>query len=414
MKNKIIYYSTLVLITVLTIVLFKTPPMELKTTIAKKTQQLVSNTTVSPQRLFIQAWRDSKNQYYDPQMNGQNWLKWKEHYLPYIKTNEDVYIAVNSMLQSLNDPHSRFMDISEFENQNINIESNISGIGISITEIKGKIVIAGTIDNSPAQKANLLPGDTILQINGKNLNKISLIETINLIRGDKNSTVTLTVKRKNNIFTKSLKRDIVNIKSVYSKKLENGMGYIQVVSFMGKNVPMEFKKALEEQKQSRALIIDLRGDAGGLLTNAITIANMFIKKGTIVNVVYRNGIKIPIPAQKMSTIKERPIAILINSRTASASEVLAGTLRDNINATIIGESSYGKNSIQQIIPLPNKTGMNLTIAKYIMPSGEDIHLRGIKPNYYIDYTRENYVKNQDPQLDKAKMFLKNELLASNK
>lgn len=411
MKRKVLYYISLVLTTIIAIWMFSTPLDEIKQPIAKKTQELIANQTVSPERLFINSWRTIKKQYVDPKMNGQDWSRWENRYLPYIETNEDVSVAVNSMLQSLNDPYSKFMNITEYESQNINIESNVTGIGINVMSIANKIIISNVIEDSPAQKSGIMIGDIITEIGNTKTDGIPIEDAVKMIRGPKDTFVTLTIDRNNKKQQKNIKRDIVKIKSVNNKILPNNIGYIQVVSFMGMTVPQEFEIAMEKTKETNGLIIDLRGDAGGLLTNAVLIGNMFVNKGNIVSVIYRNGVKANMPAQKTSRFKEKPLIILVNRGTASASEILAGALRDNKKAILIGDRTYGKNSVQQIIPMPNKTGMNLTIAKYLMPNDEDIHGIGIKPDYIVNFTKQDYKNNKDPQLDKAKQVMEN-LLAN--
>ncbi len=401
MRNKIIYYISLALTTIIVIWIFSTPWEYIKQPLAKKTQEIIANQTVSPKRLFVSCWRNIKNQYVDPKMNGQDWSRWKKRYLPYIKTNEDVYVAVNSMLQSLDDPYSRFMNIPEYESQNINIESNVSGIGINVMTIADKIIVSNVIDDSPAKKAGLLIGDIITKINNKSIDGVPIEEAVLLIRGTKGTKVTLNIIRNKKPLIKTIKRDVVRIKNVSHKILPGDIGYIQVASFMGMYVPQEFEAALKKTTKTKGLIIDLRGDAGGLLSNAVLIANMFIDEGNVVSVVYRNGLKAKMPAQRSAIYSDKPIAVIINRGTASASEILTGALRDNKKAILIGDRTYGKNSVQQIIPMPNKTGMNLTIAKYLMPNDEDIHNSGIQPDYKVLFTKEDAKNHKDPQLQKA-------------
>lgn len=407
MKRKVLYYISLIITTILSILLLSTPIDTIKEPLAKKTQEIIANQTVSPERLFINCWRTIKNQYVDPKLNGQDWSRWKNRYLPYMKTNEDVYVAVNSMLQSLNDPYSRFMNMPEYEYQNIKIESNLMGIGITVMKVADKIIIANIIEDSPAQKSGILVGDIIKEINGHEISGMALEDIVNMIRGPKGTFITLEIIRNKKIINKKIKRDVIKLKSVGAKMLPNNIAYIEVTSFMGMSVAQEFKSALKEVNDADGLIIDLRGDVGGLLTNAVIIANMFVDKGNLVSVVYRNGEKITMPAQKSSIFKNKPIVILVNKGTASASEILTGALRDNVKAVLVGEKTYGKNSVQQIIPMQNKTGMNLTVAKYLMPNNEDIHNVGIKPDYEVPFTKEDYKNNKDPQLDKAREIIKN-------
>lgn len=406
MKHKVLYYTFLILTTVITLCLFKLPMETWKQPFVKQTQKFISNQQVSPKRLYVNAWRNIKNQYYDPKMNGQDWSRWKTRYLEHIETEEDANVAINTMLQSLDDPYSKFMAMPEYETQNNVIESNISGIGINVVSIAGKLFISNVLEDSPAQASNLMVGDIIEEINGIDINNFPIEEAVKLIRGEKNTYIELKIKRNKKYFRKRIKREVVRLKNVHVKILDSNIGYIQVASFMGVYVPQEFEDAIKKTQNTKGIIIDLRGDAGGLLNNAVLVANMIIKKGNIVSITYRNGLKIDMPAQNTVIFKEKPIVILINRGTASASEILTGALRDNKNAILVGDRSYGKNSIQQIITMPNHTGMNLTIAKYMMPNGEDIHNKGIKPDYYIPFTKQDHKKNKDPQLLKAEEIIK--------
>lgn len=406
MKKKVLYYIFLILATIVAIYIFSINQYSINNAIQLKTQNIITSQNIEPKRLYINAWRNIKNEYVDPKMNGQDWERWKKRYLPYIKTNEDVYVAVNTMLQSLDDPYSRFMNIPEFENQNISIDSKISGIGINLMSIAGKIVISNVIEDSPASKAGLIAGDIIVKINDTSVQGLSLESAVKLIRGEQKTVVKLDIVRNNKRILRYVERNLVRLKSVKTVILKNNIGYIRVASFMGIYVPQEFEGALKKTRNTKALILDLRGDAGGLLNNAIIMANMMINKGDIVSIVYRNGQKITMHSQKTAFYPDKPIVILINKGTASSSEILTGALRDNKKAILVGDNTYGKNSIQKVIPMPNRTGMNLTIAKYLMPNHEDIHKVGIKPTYKVLFTREYYENNKDIQLEKAQEILK--------
>ncbi len=413
MKKSTLYYIFIALITVAVISIVMLMPYEVNNAVSLKTQRLITKTTVEPKRLYIMAWRKIRDEYIDPEMNGQDWNKWKKRYLPYIKTNEDVYVAINTMLQSLDDPYSRFMNIPEFENQNTIIDSKISGIGINIISIAGKLVISNVIENSPAQKAGLKEGDIIVSINGINTEGISLEEAVKRIRGPEKTPVTIQVSRNGQKIIKDMDKSIIKLRNVKYLISKDNYAYIQITSFMGVSAPQEFQIALNKTKNTKGLILDLRGDAGGLLNNSIIMANMIVNQGRIVSVVYRNGQVINMNAQSMAFYPKKPIVILINKGTASSSEILTGALRDNCNAILVGKNTYGKNSIQKVIPLPNQTGMNLTIAKYLMPNNEDIYKTGIKPDYNVSFTKIDYANNKDPQFQKAKELLKN-MMKNNK
>lgn len=376
--------------------------------------KIITNQNIPPKRLYVLAWRSVKNQYIDPKMNGQDWDRWKKRYLPYIKTNEDVYIAVNTMLQSLDDPYSKFMNIPQYQNQNITIDAKVTGIGITLMSVSNKVVISNIIEGSPAQKAGLQEGDIIAKINGANLERMPIENIVKLIRGKAHSKVQVDIIRNNKKLSKVIERNIVHIKSVHGDIIKDNIGYIRIDSFMGINVPNEFKTELIKTKNTKGLIIDVRSDAGGLLNNAVIMANMIINEGNIVSIVYRNGQKIDMQAQRTAFYPAKPIVVLINRGTASSSEILTGALRDEYNAILIGDTTYGKNTIQKIIPLPNQTGMNLTVAKYLMPNGEDIHKKGIKPDIKVLYTANDYVNNYDSQLDIATQILKQIIVKNNK
>lgn len=416
MKKRIIYYTVLIISTIIAVYIFTTPIDQIQKPLAKHTARFITNQKVSPERLFLIAWRNIKNQYVDPTMNGQNWVRWKNRYINKIETIEDAHVAINSMLQSLDDPYSKFMNMPEYTQQNRTINSNISGIGINVMSLANKIVISNVIEDSPAQKEGVKIGDIILKVDDFEINNVKLEEAVKHIRGQKNTYVKLTLLRKNHVLVKNIKRDVVKLKTVKYQLLKHKIAYIQIASFMGSSVSDEFKTALSQSMEDNAkgVIIDLRGDAGGLLTNAVNMANMIINDGTILSIVYRNGVKADLTTDKQAFFTEKPIVILINKGTASSAEILTGALRDNHKAILVGETTYGKNSVQQIIPLPNHTGMNLTVAKYLMPNDEDIHNKGIAPDYKISYTKKDYKQNTDPQLIKAQEILRKNIIQKNK
>ena len=411
MKNKILSIVAIILLTAFftTAVIYETDrriknmkPAALK---------LQNNTSSSSKRLFLDTWRLIKTKYYDPTLNHQDWYKWKNHYLPYIETNEDVYVAINSMLASLNDPYSKFMNQDEFEQQNINIDAKISGIGVTITTESGKIKVVNVIENSPAQKAGLLPDDTIFAVDGKEVNGMTLSDVSHMLRGEKGSEVNVTILRKKKKIQKMIVRDEIKLKSVDAKILDDDIAYIQIYTFISNDVVNEVFDAISKTTpQARGIIIDLRGNTGGLLPAAIRIANIFIEHGTIVSIVDRNGIKNTIDAQFSPVRINKPMVILTDGATASASEIFAGAMKDYQLAVLVGEKTFGKGMIQKIYPLANNTGMNLTIGKYLTPNGTDINKLGIEPNYEVKYTLKDIKEHKDAQLEKAKYILKNRFL----
>ena len=371
--------------------------------------EMVDHDHVSSQKLFDNSWKIIRDNYYDEDLNNQAWGRWKDHYHGKIKTDEDAKVAIDTMLASLNDPYSRYMSKTEYLEQNNSINSKITGIGVNITSIAGKIHIVNVMEGTPAQFANLLPDDIILAIDGKEVNGLTLSEVANLVRGPENSFVNITILRNKDKLIKRVMRKEIKIKTVKSSIVDKNIGYIQITSFIGSTTPNEFLEALEKTKDTKGLILDLRGNTGGLLPNAVFIANLFIPQGNIVSIVGRNGYKYDINAQDTEFSIKKPTVVLVDGNSASASEILSGALKDYNKAKLLGTKTYGKGMVQKIIPMPNETGLNLTIAKYLTPSGTDINKKGIAPDYEVQFTPDDIEKNNDVQLNTAKEILNNML-----
>ncbi len=406
MIKKFIYFGIIVVLTVLLINYFGTKnTFELSNNNSINASELVNNARYNPKRLYLSTWRLIKSKYYDPTLNKQDWYRWRIRYIDKIKTQEDAYVAINTMLASLNDQYSRFMSEEEFKSQNEEIDAKITGIGVTISSISGKIVILDVLKNTPAFKAGIKPGDILTKVNGKDVHGLDLAEVSKLIRGPIGSVVGVEFLRDKEKVSYNIQRREIEILSVESEMINNDIGYIKISSFIGLNVAEHFLQAIEQTKNSKGLILDLRGNTGGLLPNALLIASLFIPNGEIVSVVDRNGTIMPLNAQRQSLIVDKPTVILVDGATASASEILSGALSDYGLATLVGEKTFGKGMIQKIYPLPNRTGLNLTIAKYLTPKGTDINKVGIIPDYKIDYTYKDHINHKDPQLEKAKNIL---------
>lgn len=367
-------------------------------------EELLNKNYVSSQKLFDNVWTEIRDNYYDPTLNHQQWRYWKEHYHGKIKTDEDAKVAVDTMLASLDDPYSRYMSKSEYADQNTSINAKITGIGVNIADISGKIQIINVIDGTPAQSVNLQNGDIILNIDGKDAKGLSIAEVANLVRGPENTFVKLTVLRDKDKLVKNVMRKEIKIKSVKSV-VDKNIGYIQISSFIGSTTPNEFLEALEKTKDTAGLIIDLRGNTGGLLPNAIFIANLFIPDGKLVSIVGRNGYRYDIQAQNTDFGIDKPVVVLIDGASASASEILSGALKDYHKAKLVGTRTYGKGMVQKIIPMPNETGLNLTVAKYLTPSGVDINKKGINPDVEVQFTAQDIRDRHDVQLSEAKKIM---------
>lgn len=364
-------------------------------------EKVVDTSHLSPQKLFDHAWQVVKNEYYDPNFNRQYWIRWKNHYRGKIKTEDDAKVAIDTMLESLDDPYSRFLTKQEFADQNNSITSKISGIGVNIVNESGKIRIINVMENTPAQFAELKVGDIIVAVDGIKVSGLSLAEVSNLVKGPINSFVSIDVLRNKDLIKKKIIRKEIAIKTVKSS-VDKNIGYIQLASFISNSTPNEFLEALENTDDTEGLIIDLRGNTGGLLPNAVFISNLFIPEGKIVSIVGRNGYHYDIMAQKTDVNIDKPIILLVDGASASASEIFSGAMKDYHRAKLVGTKTYGKGMVQKIIPMPNETGLNLTVAKYLTPNGNDINKLGIEPDIVLPLKKSDITAKHDIQLEKAK------------
>lgn len=363
----------------------------------------------SPQGIFLKTWKIIKNEHLDKTYNHQNWDKWKDRYFDKIKTKEDAYIAIDTMIESLNDPYTRFLKPSDFQEQNRSIDAKLYGIGVHIANKNNQSVIIHVIDDTPAKEVGLKAGDVILKINNISAKGLDVKQVADKVRGQAGTQVTLTLLRNKKLIVKKITRREIDIKSVEYKVLDKKYAYIHILTFISNETSIEMAQALASTRKTDGIIIDLRGNYGGLLPNAVFIANMFIKKGAIVSIVNKDGNKETIYAEPFDLYMDKPVVILINQASASASEILSGALKDHKKAILVGEKSFGKGLVQKIIGLPDGSGINITVAKYLTPKGTDINKKGIQPDYKVKMTEKDFLSNRDPQLDKAKQILASEI-----
>lgn len=363
-------------------------------------KDLINNKKVSPQKLYDNSWVVIKDDYVDSSCNSQDWKRWRHRYDGKLKTDEDARVAIETMVASLDDIYTRFLSNKEYIEQFNSIDSHISGIGVHIMSISGKVTVYGVIENTPAQKAGLLADDVILEVDGKSVSGMDISKVADIVRGKVGTYVTIKIKRGKTTLVKRIRREKIEIKSVESSMRKNNIGYIKVTSFIGTNTSSDFVSALKKLENSKGLILDLRGNTGGLLTNAVVMANFFINDGKIVSILYKNGKKKDIMAVHLPSVN-KPVVLLVDGTSASASEILSGALKDNHRAVLVGTKTFGKGLVQQIVPLPNGTGLNVTVAKYLTPSGTDIHKKGITPDYVVNYSVSDFKRRNDTQLKKA-------------
>ncbi len=337
----------------------------------------------------------------------------KKEYVDEIDQAEMIESAINGVLQSL-DPYSAYMSPELFKEMQTDTKGEFGGLGIEIGMEAGVVKVISPIDDTPAAKAGIKSGDYIVKIGKEQVQGKSLLEAVKLMRGPVGSSINLTIRRKNIKQPLEFKiiREIIEVRSVSSKSIgiNNSLGYIRLKSF-NENSDKQFLKSIkdfEKKKEIKGYVLDLRNNPGGLLNQAINITDFFLDDGEIVST---KGRKISETrkffAKQGDETNGKPIVVLINNGSASASEIFAGALKDHKRAIILGENSYGKGSVQSIIPLRNGGGMRLTISKYYLPSGKSISEVGVTPDILVKEEGENFQINsdQDNQLNYAiKLF----------
>lgn len=362
-----------------------------------------------PTDLYDNVWRLINVKYVDPTENLQDWNSWRHKYDNYIKTDEDAYVAIGTMIASLDDPYTKFLDPKDFAEETSSIKGSLKGIGVQIGTRDGKLMVIAPIEDSPAECAGLMTDDEILEIDGVSTKGITIDKAADKIRGEEGTTVNLLIKRKDQVQNYMIVRREIELKSVSVKvpnnvKLADDIGYIRLSSFISKNAGKEFENILLQSKNKKGFIIDLRSNPGGLLTNAIFISNLLLPRGVIVSTVDRDGYK---ETQRASgnPVTNKPLVILINKGSASASEILSGALKDNKRAVLVGEKSFGKGLVQEINRLPDNSGVNITIQKYLTPNGTDINKKGIQPDIIVELSEDDIKNKDDKQLKKANEVL---------
>ena len=313
--------------------------------------------------------------------------------------------AISGMVQSLGDPHSLYMNADRFEQLKEHTEGEFGGIGVTMGFKDSKVTIISVLDDTPGQHAGLEAGDEIMAVDGTPVSEMQPEEVAMHIRGEVGTKVVLTIERGGETQDYTIERATIKIDTAKGTMLEDGMGYIRIASF-SENTGKEFKAAYDslEEQGMKGLIIDLRENPGGLVTSCVEIANMVVPKGPIVSVVERDGSK-EVHESKLEESKY-PIVVLIDGNSASASEILAGALQDTGAATLVGTKSYGKGSVQVVVPMLHDDGLKLTIAKYYTPNGRCIDGTGIEPDVEVELPEG---ATTDVQLEKAKEVLKEKL-----
>ena len=334
--------------------------------------------------------------------------KINNEYVDKIDQSEVIDAAINGMLQSL-DPHSSYLNPENFKTMGVETKGEFGGLGIEITMEAGFVKVITPIEDSPADKVGIKSGDYIIKINEKQVKGLNIIEAVKLMRGKIGAPINITVRRLE--VDEDLKftiiRDIVKVREVSASILDD-VGYLRLRAFNEQSSKQLIKKINNFKKTKKDLngyILDLRNNPGGLLSQAIKITDLFLDSGEIVSTRGRekNDIKI-YTARKGDILKGKPLIILINRGSASASEIVSGALKDHKRAILLGEKTFGKGSVQSIIPLKDRGAIRLTIAKYYLPSGKSISQIGVEPDITVKEKKENFKindKENDNQLQYA-------------
>jgi len=325
--------------------------------------------------------------------------KIQNEYVEEVDQAESMDAAINGLLQSL-DPYSGYMNPEIFKESQEETSGEFGGLGIEVTMEAGVVKVISPIDDTPAAKAGVKAGDYIVKINGKQVQGKTLMEAVNLMRGPVGTSIEITIRRKSLKKAKVIKiiREIIEVRSVVSKKIKNRIGYLRLRAFnenSGTQLKNEISK-IEKNQKTVGYILDLRNNPGGLLSQAVKISDFFLDDGEIVST---NGRKRnenrKFFAQKGDKINGKPLVVLINNGSASAAEIVAGALQDQKRAILLGEATYGKGSVQSIIPLKNKGAIRLTVSKYYLPSGKSISEVGVIPDIRIEAEGEEFSINTD-------------------
>ena len=345
--------------------------------------------------LFFQAVKSSENDIYKKiDLFGEVLEKINKEYVDEINQSESMDSAINGLLQSL-DPYSAYMSPEIFNEMQTETSGEFGGLGIEVTMESGVVKVISPIDDTPASKAGIKAGDYIVKINDIQVQGKTLSEAVDLMRGPVGSSIELTIRRRGEkkalIF--NVVREVIQIQSVKADILEENIGYIRLTSFnenSGKQIKKEIKN-LEKNNTIKSYILDLRNNPGGLLSQAIKISDFFLDNGEIVSTKSRKTSENRRWfANKGDLTNGKTLIVLINYGSASASEIVAGALKDHKRAILVGENSFGKGSVQSIIPLKNNGAIRLTVAKYYLPSGKSISEVGVSPDIEIDENGEEF------------------------
>lgn len=349
----------------------------------------------NPKEVVDEVWQIINRNYVDGTFNQVDWISQRNQYLQKSYTSkEEAYKSIREMLKKLGDPYTRFMNPEEFQNMQIDTSGELIGVGIQLTkdEKTDQLVVVSPIEDTPAFAAGILSKDIIIKIDNKSTKGMEVEDAVKLIRGKPGTSVTLTIKRDNKEIEYPLTRTKIEIHPVKARGVETPIGkvgYIRLTQFSS-HAGDEMRAAIKtlEKDQVKGYVLDLRSNPGGLLYTSVEIARMWIDDGKIVSTVDRQG-EVEQQRANNTALTNKPLVVLVDGGSASASEILSGALQDHKRAMLVGTKTFGKGLVQSVRPLGDGSGLAVTIAKYLTPSGRDINKQGIKPDIAVELTDES-------------------------
>lgn len=341
--------------------------------------------------IYKTAWETINEKYYFK--SKVNLERWENKFENKIDDLDDAHNCINKLVRELDDPYTKFLSREKFQEEQDIINSTLTGIGVKL--LNKKPIVLDVLAESPAEKEGIMPNDYILSVGDKSTNNLDGSQTADLIRGPVGAPFIVKLKRGEKVLTKTLRREELKFRAVSSRLLDNNIALIKIDSFLPANTSNLFKAEIIKHVSADGIIIDLRNNAGGLVKNAIEIADMLLKEGKIISTVDLS--KTINDFANSSQIYNSNIVILANERTASASEILISALKENKRAIVIGKKTFGKGLVQELVRLPDDTALQITIAVYLTPNGTFINKKGIIPDVILN--------NEEKQLEKAREIL---------
>ncbi len=382
----------------------------------------------SPKEIIDEVWQIIDRNYVDATFNQTDWRTVRTEFLSREYTSkEQAYTAIREMLKKLDDPYTRFMDPTQFRNMQMDTAGQLTGVGIQLSqdEATKRLTVISPIEDTPASRAGILARDIIIRIDGRSTDGMDVNDAIRLIRGEEGTPVTLTILRGSREIEFRLVRAKIELHPVKFDTKTAGnytVGYIRLTQFSA-NASQEMENAIKEleKKNVDGYILDLRSNPGGLLNSSIEIARMWMREGAIVSTVNRRG-ETDRQSANNTPLTNRALVVLVDGGSASASEILAGALQDNNRASLVGSKTFGKGLVQSVRSLGDGSGLAVTVAKYLTPSGRDINRSGIAPDMEVNLTddqrkllqtdRTKVATEEDPQYVRATEILRQRIASS--